>query len=104
MDFGILRLFVNDPEKCEQVLKQNGFTVSITNVIAVGIPDEPGALAKVFSLADENGVNIEYVYAFISHTTQDACIIMRVNNGEQAIKVLREKGVKVLTAEEVYHF
>ena len=73
-------------------------------MIAVGIPDEPGALAKVFSLADENGVNIEYVYAFISHTTQDACIIMRVNNGEQAIKVLREKGVKVLTAEEVYHF
>ncbi len=104
VDFGILRLIVNDPEKCEQVLKQNGFTVSITNVIAVGIPDEPGALAKVFSLADENGVNIEYVYAFISHTTQDACIIMRVNNGEQAIKVLREKGVKVLTAEEVYHF
>lgn len=104
VDFGILRLIVNDPEKCEQVLKQNGFTVSITNVIAVGIPDEPGALAKVFSLADENGVNIEYVYAFISHTTQDACIIMRVNNGEEAIKVLQEKGVKVLSAEEVYHF
>lgn len=104
VDFGILRLIVNDPEKCEQVLKQNGFTVSITNVIAVGIPDEPGALAKVFSLADENGINIEYVYAFISHTTQDACIIMRVNSGEEAIKVLQEKGVKVLSAAEVYNF
>ena len=104
VDFGILRLIVNDPEKCEQVLKQNGFTVSITNVIAVGIADEPGSLAKVFSLADENGVNIEYVYAFISHTTQDACIIMRVNNGEQAIKIFLENGVKVLSAGEVYHF
>ena len=104
VDFGILRVIVNDPEKCEQVLKQNGFTVSITNVIAVGIADEPGSLAKVFSLADENGVNIEYVYAFISHTTQDACIIMRVNNGEQAIKIFLENGVKVLSAEEVYHF
>lgn len=41
VDFGILRLIVNDPEKCEKVLKENGFTVSITNVIAVGITDEP---------------------------------------------------------------
>lgn len=40
VDFGILRLIVNDPEKCEKVLKENGFTVSITNVIAVGITDE----------------------------------------------------------------
>lgn len=53
VDFGILRLIVNDPEKCEKVLKENGFTVSITNVIAVGITDEPGSLAQVFALADE---------------------------------------------------
>ena len=99
VDFGILRLIVNDPEKCEKVLKENGFTVSITNVIAVGITDEPGSLAQVFALADENGIN-----AFISHTTQDACIIMRVTDGERAAKVLAERGIKVLTAEDVYRF
>ena len=104
VDFGILRLIVNDPEKCEKVLKENGFTVSITNVIAVGITDEPGSLAQVFALADENGINVEYVYAFISHTTQDACIIMRVTDGERAAKVLAERGIKVLTAEDVYRF
>ncbi len=104
VDFGILRLIVNDPDKCEQILKENGLTVSITGVIAVGIADEPGSLAKVFSLADGNGVNIEYVYAFISHTTQDACIIMRVNDGDRAAKILLENGVKVLSAEEVYRF
>ena len=95
VDFGILRLIVNDPEKCEKVLKENGFTVSITNVIAVGITDEP---------ADEKGINIEYVYAFISHTTQDACIIMRVAEGSRAAKVLAENGIKVLSAEDVYRF
>ena len=88
----------------EKVLKENGFTVSITNVIAVGITDEPGSLAQVFALADENGINVEYVYAFISHTTQDACIIMRVTDGERAAKVLAERGIKVLTAEDVYRF
>ena len=104
VDFGILRLIVNDPEKCERVLKENGFTVSITNVIAVGIEDEPGSLSKVFALADDNGINVEYVYAFISHTTQDACIIMRVSDGEKAAKVLTDQGIKVLSAEDVYHF
>ena len=104
VDFGILRLIVNDPEKCEKVLKENGFTVSITNVIAVGITDEPGSLAQVFALADEKGINIEYVYAFISHTTQDACIIMRVAEGSRAAKVLAENGIKVLSAEDVYRF
>ncbi|MGN0625044.1 MAG: ACT domain-containing protein [Oscillospiraceae bacterium] len=104
VDFGILRLIVNDPEKCERVLKENGFTVSITNVIAVGIADEPGSLSKVFALADDKGINVEYVYAFISHTTQDACIIMRVSDGEKAAKVLTDHGIKVLSAEDVYHF
>lgn len=56
MDFGILRLIVNDPEKCEKVLKENGFTVSITNVIAVGITDEPGSLAQVFALQMKMGL------------------------------------------------
>lgn len=55
-------------------------------------------------MADENGINVEYVYAFISHTTQDACIIMRVTDGERAAKVLAERGIKVLTAEDVYRF
>lgn len=86
------------------MLKENGFTVSITNVIAVGITDEPGSLAQVFALADEKGINIEYVYAFISHTTQDACIIMRVAEGSRAAKVLAENGIKVLSAEDVYRF
>ena len=104
VDFGILRLIVNDPEKCEQILRENGFTVSITNVVAVGIADEPGSLANVFSIADENGINIEYVYAFISHATQEACIIMRVAEGERAAKALIAHGVKVLSAEDVYRF
>lgn len=104
VDFGILRLIVNDPEKCEGVLKDNGFTVSITNVLAVAISDAPGSLAKVFEIADQNGINIEYVYAFISHTAKQACIIMRVADCESAAGILTENEVEVLTAKDVYQF
>ncbi|MBQ3241495.1 MAG: ACT domain-containing protein [Oscillospiraceae bacterium] len=104
VDYGILRLIVNDPEKCKAVLTEAGFTVSITNVLAIGIDDIPGSLAKVFALCDEKGINVEYVYAFISHTTQDACIIMRVLDGESSAKILKDCGVKILSEEEVYQF
>ena len=43
-DFGILRLIVNKPEEAEEILKENGFTVSCTNVIAIAIEDKPGGL------------------------------------------------------------
>ena len=43
-DFGILRLIVNKPDKAVEILKENGFTVSSTNVIAVEVADKPGGL------------------------------------------------------------
>lgn len=104
VDFGILRLIVNDPEKCEKVLKENGFTVSITNVIAVGITDEPGSLAQVFALADENGINVEYVYAFYQPYNA-RCLYYHASDGWRAGgKGSGRAWIKVLTAEDVYRF
>ncbi|RYD03260.1 hypothetical protein N752_20730 [Desulforamulus aquiferis] len=39
-DFGILRLIVNKPQLAYQVLKEAGFTVSTTDVIAVEVSDQ----------------------------------------------------------------
>ena len=52
-DFGILRLIVNDTEKAKQVLKDNGFTVGKTEVIAVEVPDRPGGLADILNSDEE---------------------------------------------------
>src|SRR6266581_5489302 len=59
-DFGILRLIVNDAEKAKAVLKERGFTVSKTEVVAVEIPDRPGGLADLLQVLDEGGINVEY--------------------------------------------
>ncbi|MBE9547445.1 MAG: ACT domain-containing protein, partial [Proteobacteria bacterium] len=44
-DFGILRLIVSDVDTAKSVLKENGFTVGRTTVVAVEVPDRPGGLA-----------------------------------------------------------
>lgn len=101
-DFGILRLIVNDPDKALEVLKANDFSVTITNVIAIGIDDVPGGLAGAMETLYENNVSVEYMYAFISKTENTAYVIFRVENNENAALALKEKGYKILTSEEIY--
>ncbi|MBO8170111.1 MAG: amino acid-binding protein [Thermoanaerobacteraceae bacterium] len=101
-DFGILRLIVNQPDKAYRVLKDAGFTVTMTEVIGVAMSDEPGGLAGVLEILEERGVNIEYLYAFVGSACDDALVMFRVENIDDAIEVLKAEGVKVLTGEEVY--
>lgn len=101
-DFGILRLIVNDPDKVVTVLKEAGFTQSVTDVIAVEVPDQPGGLAAVLAVLKEAGINIEYLYAFLQKATSAALVVFRVEQLDSAIRILLENGIKILQAEEVY--
>ena len=102
-DFGILRLIVNKPDKAVRVLKDSGFTVGTTDVIAITVEDHPGGLAQVLDLLDKVQVDIEYMYAFIGNKSSGrAMVILRVENPESAITTLKENHVDVLPSSEVY--
>jgi hypothetical protein len=103
-DFGILRLIVNEPDKAYRVLKEAGFTVSFTDVIAVEVTDKPGGLAKVLKVLDRAGINIEYLYAFVQKTANAALVVFRVEQLEEAVKVLLASGAHVMSGDEVYKF
>ena len=101
-DFGILRLIVNDPEKAYLILKDKGFTVSATDVIAVEVADKPGGLAEVLQLLDRSGINIEYLYAFLQKSASAALVVFRVEQLDEAVKVLQASGTRILSGDEVY--
>lgn len=102
-DFGILRLIVDRPEEAVLALKEAGMTVSLTDVIAVGIDDKPGSFAKSVRVLADAGLTIEYMYAFISRDKGKAYIIIRVDDSVLASKALEESGVHLLTAEAIYN-
>jgi hypothetical protein len=101
-DFGILRLIVNRPQDALKVLKAAGFTVSITDVIAVEVQDKPGGLAAVLKLMETEGINIEYLYAFLEKSSNNALVVFRVEQVDAALALLAKNGINVLKGEDVY--
>lgn len=101
-DFGILRLIVNDCEKAKALLKEKGFTVSKTEVVAVEVPDRPGGLADILQVLDREGINVEYMYAFVERCEENAVIIFRFDETERAITSLNASGFSILDGERLY--
>lgn len=103
-DFGILRLIVDRPEQAIEELKSKGVMATVTEVIAMEIPDTPGGLAKVLAYLDEAKINIEYLYSFIEKPTTNAIIMMRVERIDDALTVLKEKNVPIVGGDRIYSF
>ena len=101
-DFGILRLVVDKPYEAEEALKNAGLTVSLTDVIAIGIPDRPGGFAETISAVADKDVGVEYMYAFISREHDRAYLIMRVADNEKALSALKAHGCDILDGDSVY--
>jgi hypothetical protein len=101
-NFGILRIIVDKPDEAETVLKKAGLTVSLTNVIAIGIPDQPGGFSTAMKCLADAGMGVEYMYAFISRDKGRACVILRVNDDQRAIDALKQGGVEILTGDSIY--
>ncbi len=101
-DFGILRLIVNDRERAKTVLKENGFTVSKTEVVAVEVPDKPGGLYLILKKLESEAINVEYMYAFVERCEENAVIIFRFDETDKAIKSLLDGGFNVLEGERLY--
>ncbi len=101
-DFGILRLIVHDNQKAEKALKDEGFTVGKTDVIAVEVDDNPGGLNRVLDPLTREGVNVEYMYAFANPHGKNAIMIFRFDNIDKAIEILARNSINVIKGEDVY--
>jgi hypothetical protein len=100
-DFGIIRMVVDDTERGYRVLRDEGFTVSETDVLAVEIKDTPGGLYEIADTLGKNNVNMDYAYAFVTAKAERAMLILRVDDIKRAAQVLQETGVRIATRQEI---
>jgi hypothetical protein len=100
--YGILRLLTNDSEKARRALSDAGFVVNVTEVLAVEVDDKPGGLLHVLDIIGENGINIEYMYAFTFRRSENAIMVFRFDNPDKAIEDLQRENVRVLSAINLF--
>lgn len=100
IEFGILRVIVSDPARALEILKENKFAVSLTDVICLRMPNSPGALANILKLLAQSDIYIDYMYAFSEGV--DAMLIIRPNKMDDCVRVLQENKIALIAANELY--
>lgn len=100
-DFGIVRIIAGDTDKALKALKDFGSTATVTEVIGFTISDHAGALFEVVKAFRDNEINLEYSYSLMGKRLGEADIVIRVENNEKAAKVLTDKGIKLITDNNV---
>lgn len=100
-DFGILRLIVDKVEEAERVLREGGFTVGRTDVIAVEVPDKVGGLASVLKVIEAAGLNVEYMYAFVNKSGENAVMIFRFEAVDDALELLQKNSITTLSGAQI---
>jgi len=99
--FGILRAIVAEYEEAVRLISENGYTVKLTDVLAVSVPDRPGGLAHVLGMLSAQNIVVEYLYSFFRNVGDHALIIFRVDKLPEAEKILMDAGIKLLGQDDV---
>ena len=93
-DFGLMRLIVEEVDKAVQALRDAGFAVILTDVIAIHCKNQPGALSKILESLAQEQIFIEYMYAFAQSERAD--VIINPNDREKCLRLLQEKHPDIL--------
>lgn len=101
-DFGIIRLIVKEPEKVGALLREAGFTVKTTPVLAIKVPDDPGGLFEQVQKLSSAGINIEYMYAFAANGGSEARVVLKVDDLERSELLI--SGEKASETEQTPNF
>ncbi|MEI6579871.1 MAG: ACT domain-containing protein, partial [Eubacteriales bacterium] len=101
-DYGILRLIVSNPETAVVTIREEGLTVSATDVIGIAVPDVPGGFAHAIGALADADISVEYAYAFITREKGNAFVIIRVADNAIATKVLTNAGIKLIEQKDIF--
>ncbi len=98
-EYGLLLLLVNKTNKCIQILEERDHLFTVTDVLAIKLADNIGGLYNISRLFGEYSVNIEYLYSTL--VEGEAILVIRVNNNERAIELLKQNNFKLLEQKEL---
>ena len=100
-DYGVLRMIVDNAEKATAILMQHGYLMSMTPVLVVAVPDQPGGIAPVLAALAQGNIDIEYMYSLFTHKEGMSYIVFRVAETEKFVELLKAHDLTPCTNEEL---
>lgn len=93
-NYGLLLLLVDKPMKCVELLEDEKYMYSTTDVIAIKLTNME--LYEVPKLLGEERINIQYLYSTL--VRDQAAIVIKVSEDDhfRAVELLKEKGFSLL--------
>lgn len=91
--FGILRFIADDPETAMDAIRHLGYTVRLSRVFGIEIPDRPGGLSEALAIFDGSEVNIDYLYAALAGKGEKALLVLKLDPFDRAAELLEAAGI-----------
>lgn len=88
MEHGVLRMIVDDVGACRQVMRLANIPTTEAEVLAVGLPNRPGAAAELCDKLSAAHINIGYMYCTSGINGSKTMVVLKVPDIKKAIKVL----------------
>lgn len=102
-EFGILRLVVQDPIKAKEILESNDYIVKNTPIIGSELDDTPGGLSSILKILKDEGIDLEYLYAFTHEKSEKAILLLQSKDLDELVSILNAYKIPLVPAEEVYN-
>ena len=99
-EYGLLRLIVNRPADCKDLLSDAGFSTLLSEVLVIKLSHRSGSLLRLTQLLHEQGISIDYMYG-LSVEGDEASLVVKTSELERAEQILSAAGTEFLTAEEM---
>jgi hypothetical protein len=99
-DYGIVRMVVGRPELAKDVLEKAGFSIGLTDVVCINMPDQPGSLYNILEILTDEGINVDYMYAFSNNDV--ALAVIRSADIQRVTEVLDRNRLKLLSQSDIY--
>ncbi len=100
-EYGLLRMIVSNPIEGEKVLRENGFSAMLTDVIAVRLENRVGTLSNLFQVISAADIGIEYMYAMA--TAKTGAMILKTSDGAKTVQTLQDARMMLLDENTMYH-
>ena len=98
-EFGILRIIVSDAKKTFNLLKSNNVIASLTEVLVITTASTAESFASTLNLFTKAGLSIEYMYCF--SVKDKSFLILRVNNRDAALEVIRRNNLEYVSENQL---